>query len=210
MIKMQEDIYRVLNQITDFIYEHYQEDIQDAHELFWEEERPEELLHGMLLDIGELNFDDWLTIDYRNPYGESFIELYEKYSEPDVDKDIINALKESRISLYEVEGVEDGRIKLRDLLRNTVFYPDWQLPDSQLKTGDLFATRFIRLNERFFMGKCIYPFHSTLKEEILRYLDMQYNRYLKNENPNGDIESFLKDASSVFNTIWITFVAGRG
>lgn len=206
---MQEEIYRILNEISEFIYEHYQEDIQDAFEIFWEEERPEEILQGMMLDIGELNFDDWLTIDYRNPYGESFLELYEKYTELDQkDRSIIDALKVSWISLYEVEAIEEGRMRLRDLLLDTVIIPTWQ-PSVQLKPGDLFATRFIRLNQEFFMGKCLYPFSSSLKKEVLRYLDMQYKRYLKNENPEGTMASFLKEASSIFNTIWITLMVHR-
>ncbi len=206
---MQEEIYRILNQISEFIYEHYQEDIQEAFEYFWEEERPEDILQGMLLDMGELNFDDWLTVDYRNPYGEGFLELYEKYSEPpENEKKILAALKESRISLYEVEDVTDGKIRLKDLLRDKGLEIISERL-SRLKRGDLFATRFIIINGKIFMGKCIYTFHSFQKDEILKYLDMQFRRYLKNENPQGDIESFLKEASSVFNTVWLTVMADK-
>lgn len=207
---MQEELYRILNEISEFIYEHYHEDIQEAFEYFWEEERPEDILHGTMLDIGELNFDDWLTIDYKNPYGEGFIELYEKYSDlSEEQKNILSAIKDSRISLYEVEDVEEGNIRVRDLLRNTSLYPEWQRPLSQLKVGDLFATRFIKLNGKNFMGKCIYPFHRSLKEEVLKYIDMQYKRYLKNENPQGDMELFLKEASAVFNTVWLTVMSDK-
>lgn len=206
---MQEEIYRILNQISEFIYEHYQEDIQEAFEYFWEEERPEDILQGMMLDMGELNFDDWLTIDYRNPYGEGFLELYEKYSDlSENEKKVLTALKESRISLYEVEDVSDSSIRLKDLLRDKrLEFMSEKL--SRLKKGDIFATRFIIINSKIFMGKCIYPFHSFQKDEVLKYLDMQFKRYLKNENPQGDMELFLKEASSVFNTVWLTVIGDK-
>ncbi|MFN3739733.1 MAG: hypothetical protein ACK4TF_03540 [Thermodesulfovibrionales bacterium] len=206
---MQEKIYSILNQISEFIYENYQEDIQEAFEYFWEEEKPEDILHGMMLDMGELNFDDWLTVDYRNPYGEGFLELYEKYSELSEDeKKILTALKESMISLYEVEDVSNNSIRLKDLLRDKrLEFISERL--SRLKNGDLFATRFITIDNEIFMGKCIYPFHSFQKDEVLKYLDMQFKRYLKNENPQGDIESFLKEASSVFNTVWLTVMGDK-
>lgn len=206
---MQEEIYRVLNKISEFIYEHYQEDIQEAFEYFWEEERPEDILQGIMLDMGELNFDDWLTIDYRNPYGEGFLELYEKYSDlSENEKKVLTALKESRISLYEVEDIALSRIRLKDLLRDKILEIISERL-SRLKKGDLFATRFITIDGETFMGKCIYPFQSFHKDDVLKYLDMQYKRYLKNENPQGDMELFLKEASSVFNTVWLTVMGDK-
>jgi hypothetical protein len=72
MKTLQQRIYNLINAINNFIHEHYQEYIQEAFEYFWEEERPEEFLQGILLDIGEINFEDWLTIDYRTALWREF------------------------------------------------------------------------------------------------------------------------------------------
>ncbi len=79
-----------------------------------------------------------------------------------------------------------------------------------LKKGDLFATRLIKINGEVLMGKCVYPFSETMKPDVLKYIDMQFRRYLKNENPSGTMESFLKSQSSVINTIWLTLMGGSG
>jgi hypothetical protein len=85
----------------------------------------------------------------------------------------------------------------------------FNLSVEKIKVGELFATRLIKLNGEIIMGRCVYPFRASLKDEVLRYIDMQFKRYLKNENPSGNIESFLKDASSIFNTIWVTTIGIR-
>jgi len=216
MNTLQEKIFNILNKINSFIYEHYQEYIQEAFEYFWEEERPEEFLQGILLDIGEINFEDWLTIDYRTPYGESFLDLYREFSEVSEEESIIlDALKESRISLYEVESNSEEGIVIKDLIAQERYkiksdaLNSLNLSVEKIKVGELFATRLIKLNGEIIMGRCVYPFRASLKDEVLRYIEMQYKRYLKNENPSGNIESFLKDASSIFNTIWVTTLNKR-
>ncbi len=203
-------VQRLLTAILEFIYKNYQEYINEAFEYFWEEERPEEFLQGLLLDIGELNFEDWLAIDYRTPYGESFLDLYREYSNlSEEDTALVNALKESRISIYEVEMAEEDGVVIKDLLAEGR-YKIKSSSLSSLKPGEIFATRLIKFNNDIIMGRCVYPFKASLKEEVLRYIEMQFKRYLKNENPSGNMESFLKDASSLFNTIWVTTIIQKG
>lgn len=204
-------LYKVLNNITSFIYEHYQEYIQEAFESFWEGERPEDLLDGLMLEMGELNFEDWLTIDYKNPYGETLLDLYERYSElSDEESSVIKALRNSLISLYEVEEVDpsNSKVLLKDLLRDGL-YEITSKTLLTLKKGNLFATRLIKVNGETLMGKCAYPFTQGMKPHVLKYIDMQYKRYLKNENANGNRETFLKSCSSVFNTLWLILIVGR-
>jgi len=217
MNTLQQKIYNILNKINSFIYKHYQEYIQEAFEYFWEEEKPEEFLQGILLDIGEINFEDWLTIDYRTPYGESFLDLYREFSEVSEEESIIlDALKESRISLYEVESNSEEGIVIKDLIAQERYkiksdaLNSLNLSVEKIKVGELFATRLIKLNGEIIMGRCVYPFRASLKDEVLRYIEMQYKRYLKNENPSGNIESFLKEVPSILNTIWVTTLNKRG
>lgn len=215
MIEIEEKVHSILNSIDEFIHEHYQEYLQEAFEYFWEEERPEDILHGMMLEVGELNFEDWLIIDYRNPYGESFIDLYERYTElSEEELTILKALRSSTISLYEVQQQKGDKTILKDLLRDRTI--EVRIPlMAGLRPGEIFATRLIEFKGEeikggeVVMGRCIYPFHPSLKDRALKYLDMQFKRYLKNENPGGNINTFLKDASTVFNTVWITLMAGE-
>lgn len=207
------EIYRIYNDITEFIMENYQEDLQDAFEHFWEEERPEDFLQGIMLEMAEMNFEDWLVIDYRNPYGETFLDIYERYSDlPENDRTLINAMRQSRLSLYEVKGLKKGEgentpdeILLEDLLRGNSYRLSSKVL-SQLRPGEIFATRLIEFNGEVILGKCVYPFHSSVKSELLKYLDLQFRRYLKNNTPHGDMESFLKEESSIFNTLWLSLM----
>ncbi len=196
-----------LERLTRFIYEHYSSEIMEAHQVFWEEERPEEILSGILLEIGEMNFNDYLLFDYKNAYGQSFIDLYEKEGDyKDGDVIYITKAKNSRISLYEVDDISGDNLILKDLLLGNKYnIRSNTLKD--LKKKDIFATRLIYLDERYEILPCAYPFKATQKEEIMGLIDKQFRRYLKNENPIGTMMDFLDNHSQFFNVLWMDFVS---
>ncbi len=196
-----------LERVTRFIYENYSSEIMEAHEVFWEEERPEEILGGILLEIGEMNFNDYLLFDYKNVYGQRFLDLYEKEGDfKSGDEPYIKKAKESRISLYEVDDISGDNLTLKDLLLGNKYnIRSNTLKD--LKKGDLFATRLIYLDGRYEILPCAYPFKASHKEEIMELIDKQFKRYLKNENPQGTMKDFLDDHSQFFNVLWMDFVS---
>jgi hypothetical protein len=200
---MREDIAEIFNSLIWYVRENHQEAIDRAYEFFWEEDLPEDFLGGTALDIAFINFEDWLLCDYLDPEEGRLIDLYIKEKEPDAGtSEVLRAMKESFISLYEVVS-SNGEVLLRDLILGEearIKGPD------ELKKGDVFATRFIEVGGERFMSRCVYPFSGNSKDAVLADIDAQFKRYIKNKNPEGTMRQFLKEESHVFNTVWVTSI----
>lgn len=198
---MREKIEEVFDPLIAYVREYHQDAIDRAYEFFWEEDLPEDFLGGTALDIAFINFEDWLLCDYNDPEQGRLIDLYIKEKGPDGGTSkTLKALKESVISLYEVIS-SNGDVLLRDLLLGeevSIKSP------GELKNGDVFATRLIELDGRRVMSRCVYPFGGDSKGAVLADIDSQFNRYLKNKNPEGTMRQFLEEESHVFNTVWVT------
>ena len=120
---------------------------------------------------------------------------------------LLNSIKDSVISLYEVSSVaRDKRIMLKDLLMDT----EHPLRDKSLtrglNKGDIFATRLLTLDNKICMSGCVYPYSADHKKTVLAYVDKQFKRYTKNVNPEGTMRDFLKDYGDVLNVIWMNLI----
>jgi len=193
----QEQIVRLAAEITEWARKNLPEEIETAYEYFWEEEYPEDYLTGLALEIGFLNFEDWLLFDrpIRDGMGiiDIYIEAHPKLSPKTLST--LNKMKDSIISLYEVVSV-GKKFVLKDLLFEEEIKGE---AIKGLSVGDVFATRFIPLNKKPMISFCVYPFGSRLKNE----------RYKKNEAPEGTLREFLKKHSDIFNTIWYSELFGK-
>lgn len=203
----------LFKEIIEWARNNLEDEIDAAYEYFWEEEYPEDYLQGVALEIGFVNFEDWLLYDRKISDSKGLIGLYIE-THPDTDKEALSVLekmKDSVISLYEVTS-KGKTLVLKDLLFDTELKaPELISPElaSSLKSGDVFATRFLNLDGVPAMADCIYPFGRKLKADVLNSIKGQYERYRKNENPNGTLRDFLKSYSDVFNTIWYSELFGR-
>lgn len=192
----------VFRSVMQFIREKSGEEIDRAYEYFWEEEYPEDFLRGTALDIAFINFEDWLLCDYVEPGKGAFIDLYSEEKALDARTiETLRAMKESVISLYEVTSSDNG-VLLKDLLLGGQARLLGQGME-ELKKGDLFATRFIELDDERIMSRCVYPFARKVKDTVLGYLEGQFERYRNNKNPEGTMRQFLKEEAYMFNTIWV-------
>ncbi len=113
-------------------------------------------------------------------------------------------MQESYISLYELVS-PDGTPKLRDSILGEEFTSDNDTLKT-LNTGDLFATRFIKLGENRVMSRCVYPFRQDSKDRIFEFIEKHKERYFRNQNPEGAMEQFLKDEGYFFNVLWINLL----
>jgi hypothetical protein len=108
------------------------------------------------------------------------------------------------LSLYEVISVShEEEIHLKDLLLGGDFIVNNKNLAGGIKKGDLFATRLLTLDGNTVMSNCIYPYTGGYKNTIIEYIDNQFQRYTKNENPQSTMKSFLKYYGDVFNILWI-------
>ena len=68
---------RLLQSIICFVRDNHAGDIDKAYAYFWDESEPDEFLSGTALELGFLNFEDWLLFDYRvNKDKQTFLDIY--------------------------------------------------------------------------------------------------------------------------------------
>jgi len=200
----------LVQSIIEYVRQNHKDTIDKAYEYFWDENYPEEFLDGTALEIGFINFEDWLVFDYKVDDGkESFIDLYMKNNDSmkDEELNVIAKIKDSVVSLYEVASVsKDKRVLLKDLLRGGEFSLREKTLTRGLKKGDIFAARLLSLDRKHVMSRCVYPYTPSQKKTVLDYVDKQYKRYRKNVDTEGTMEKYLKDYGDVFNIIWMNFI----
>jgi hypothetical protein len=199
----------IICSIIQFVRENHSETIDKAYEYFWDGRTPDEIMAGTALSLGFLNFEDWLVFDYKaNKDNETFIDIYMK-NHPLKDKEtaLLNSIKNSVISLYEVSSVaRDKRIILKDLLLESEHTLRDKALTRGLNKGDIFATRLLTLNGKTCMSGCVYPYKADQKKTVLTYVDKQFKRYKKNVKPDGTMRDFLKDYGDVLNIIWMHLI----
>ncbi len=199
----------LFSSIIQFVREKHAEAIDKAYAYFWDENNPDEFMSGTALSLGFLNFEDWLVFDYKvNKEKETFIDLYLKnHAVKDEEAALLNSIKDSVISLYEVSSIaKDKRIRLKDLLMGG----EHELRDKALtrglNKGDIFATRLLTLDGKLCMSGCVYPYSAAQRETVLAFVDQQFRRYTKNVNPGGTMRAFLKDYGDVLNIVWMNLI----
>lgn len=178
--------------------------IDEAYEFFWEEDYPEDFLSGLPLELAFVNFEDWFICSYSAKETGSIIDLYleETGQKEDGEKSaLMEALRLSYISLYEVKSASGGGAALEDVLTGRA-YSLKSVPVAGLEQGGLFAGRIINLAGQEIMGACIYPFGASMRQSVLDSVNKQFARYKKNKNPDGTAEDFLREESYTFNVIW--------
>ena len=195
--------------VIQFVRENHAETIDKAYEYFWDDNKPDEFMSGTALSLGFLNFEDWLIYDYKvNAEKETFIDIYLKNNTLKTNETaLLNNIKDSVISLYEVSSVaEDKRILLKDLLMDSEPVLQDKTLTRGLNKGDVFATRLLTLDKKTCMSGCVYPYTVDQKKDVLTYMDKQYRRYIKNVKPGGTMRDFLKDYGELLNIIWMNFI----
>jgi len=188
--------------IMNFARSEHSEMIDEAYEYYWEEDDPEDFMGGTALSLGFINFEDWFVCDFQPKEGKPIIDLYREASEglSDEENTALNALQESYLSIYEVIS-KDDTVALKDLLLDEEFSVQNEALES-LNVGDIFASRFLNLDGKRMMCRCVYPFSSGAKDVVLENFNIAAKRYLKNE-PEGTVRDFIKKYSYTFNIIWL-------
>ena len=54
-------VYSIIN----YVRGNYADVIDKAYEHFWDQSHPDEFLSGTALELGFVNFEDWLIFDYK-------------------------------------------------------------------------------------------------------------------------------------------------
>jgi len=200
----------LIQSIIEYVRARHKEDIDKAYTYFWDENQPDEFMGGTALELGFLNFEDWLVFDYKvNTERETFIDIYTRTAEglTEEEKNLLGRIKGSYLSLYEVSSVSrDKKIVLKDLLLGDEFSLRDKALTRGLKQDDIFATRLLDLDGKRVMSCCVYPYSAGEKKTVLADVQKLFGRYIKNENPGGTMDSFLKDYGDAFNLLWMNYI----
>ncbi|MEJ2684345.1 MAG: hypothetical protein P8Z71_08115 [Candidatus Sulfobium sp.] len=197
----------LLQAVLQYVRDNHKEDIDKAYDYFWDEEDPAELLKGTALELGFINFEDWLVFDYKvGGDKKTFIDLYVDKTTGLKEEEValLNRIRDSVLSLYEVVSVsKDKRIILKDLLLGDEYSVRDKVLTRGLNRGDIFATRLLNLDGKHVMSVCVYPFTAGQKKDVLSTVDKQFARYRKNVSAAGTMRDYLKDYGDVFNLAWL-------
>ncbi|MEJ2696267.1 MAG: hypothetical protein P8013_06425 [Candidatus Sulfobium sp.] len=196
----------LLQAIIEYVRNNHKEDIDKAYDYFWDEEDPADLFKGTALELGFINFEDWLLFDYKVGGKQTFIDIYLGKNEglKEEEAAILNRMRDSVLSMYEVVSVsKDKRVVLKDLLLGDEYSVRDKALTRGLNKGDVFATRLLNLDGKHVMSVCVYPFTAGQKKDVLTTVDKQFARYRKTVRQDGEMRDYLKDYGDIFNLTWM-------
>jgi hypothetical protein len=194
-------------------------EFEDAHtaayELFWPDTL-DDLDEDEALDfLGSVDvqakFHPWLLFDFEVEPGRTFSDLFLERRDWGLDPrehDYIGRLRQSWMSLYQVEDVERGHgLLVRDLLTRQRTFVHERMASEEAVRWDLLAARLLPEENgtmRFEGG--IYFFDITDRSELLNALK-QWQR--KGRKIGASDASIRKQNGIVFNHLWLELVVFR-
>ena len=200
---------RLVQDLFGFFKKNYQDRLEDAEFLFWDEFVPEKHLEGIALDIAFQNFWEWIVFDYLidEKNNKPLIDLYMEYRKISLDEHkVLIMMKNSVISLYEVQEVfpEEGLL-LKDLLMGGEYDVREKLATRSVGKWDIFAARLLLVDGSHIMSGSVYPYHLKQKERILDDIHAEFEDY-KMDYPDALMDDFLKYNSENFNFYWYDII----
>ena len=200
---------RLVQDLFGFFKKNYQDRLEDAEFLFWDEFVPEKHLEGIALDIAFQNFWEWIVFDYLidEDNNKTLIDLYMENRKLSLDEHkVLIMMKNSVISLYEVQEVfpEEGLL-LKDLLMGGEYDVREKLATRSVGKWDIFAARLLLVDGSHIMSGSVYPYHLKQKERILDDIHAEFEDY-KMDYPDALMDDFLKYNSENFNFYWYDII----
>lgn len=153
-------------------------------------------------------FDLWLSFDFLDSNGDSFIESYlDKYRDSlkSNEIEVLQARNNSNISLFEIIKIEDGYLLLKNLLENTEERV-WEEDLAEVvSTGDLIFSRTANLlGLNTFVGSISY-LPQSVRDAFIREVFLDFNS-LRESSPNLNMHLYLKNHSINLYTIYTNAV----
>jgi hypothetical protein len=201
---------RLVEDLLRFFKNNYEDRLEDAEFLFWDDFVPEEYLEGIALDVAHQNFWEWIVFDHMIDVDndKTLIDLYiENYKTLSLDEHkVLTMMKNSVISLYEVQEVfpEKGLL-LKDLLMGEEYDVREKSATRSVRKWDIFASRLLLVDGQYIMSGSVYSYHMKNKKEILDDIQAEFEDY-KEEYPDSSMDDFLKYNGENFNFYWYDLI----
>lgn len=124
-------------------------------------------------------FAEWFIFNYRDPEtNEQIINLFDEYNENDADKAIINAIKNSRRSIFEIR-TEHEKTAFKDIFTSD----DYIIENFVTGEGQLASARLVAFEGKHYLIGDYFELELEYKESIKKYLLDQYNQYTIVQGP---------------------------
>lgn len=202
---MDETLYLELcEQVMQYARMNHDNFIDEAYDYFWEEDDPTEMIGGIALELGFMNFEDWFICDYAPKEGTPIIDRFIEDFKPD-EKSLamLKAMRDSGLRLYETANV-GGKMVFKDVLLGGEYAPtNSALPP--LNEGDVFAARLIGSGQDKMMSRAIYLFTKDLKDKVIELVNSQHKRYQR-KSAGASMQEFLDSETYLFNMIWASLI----
>jgi hypothetical protein len=197
---------RLIERLLEFFNKFYREALPEALEIFWGDFVPEEHLKDHPLEIAYQNFFEWVTFDFviDDVEEKTLIDLYMKQHKclSGEEHRVLTMMKNSVISLYEVEEVFPGRgLLLKDLLIGGEYDVKEKAATQGLRKWDIFAARLLLIDGQYILSGSVYPYDLGRKQEILDTIHQEFREY-QNAFPDATFDMFLKESGDIFNYCW--------
>lgn len=153
-------------------------------------------------------FDLWLSFDFLDKNGHSFIESFLNKESNNLKLDeikVLEARNASNISLFEIIDIKDGFIRTNNLLENHE-EDIWEEDLAQVvNVGDLIFSRTANLlGLNTFVGSISY-LPQSVRSRFLREVFLDFNS-LRELSPNLHMKTYLKNHSINLYTIYTNCV----
>jgi len=201
---------RQIDEILKYFRKHHLYAIDEAAGVYWDEFDPDEHLEGGLLDSAHVNFWDWVIYDAKADYfdeetGKTLLELYMEENGKKLADDelkVLNKMKDTYLSLYEVEEVypEEGLL-LKDLLLGGEFKVRERSATRYLSRWDIMAARILELDGEYILTGGIFSYARNRKEGLIKAFRDDLEVF-KSEHPYATMRAYLKEEGDMFNYYW--------
>lgn len=185
-----EEIQTIQENVTKKLIEYINENIKDDRSL--------DTIEFYYPDFDErkarLAFNIWISIDYINKSGKTFIEqmLEERPNElSNIEKKILIERNKTFISLYEIKSIKGNKVHVKDLLTSKDHVLWEPVTSSILNKGDVIFGRIGNiLDFKGFIGNISF-LPSSIKDKFIEDVFVDYNR-TRFKYPDLTMERYLK------------------
>ncbi len=145
-------------------------------------------------DSNWIKFNTWLSIDYINEDGKTFIEKFLDSSSKALSKlerEVLQERSKSFISLFEVKDIKDEYLIVQDILQNKEFSILEININNFLNQGDFIFARIGKIIEEYTFIEDVSFLPPSVKPLFVEQFLVDYNKRRINQ-PNLLIKDYLK------------------
>ena len=185
--------------------------IHEARSIFWANllEYSDKFIKNLISHpLSELNFFTWLLYGYLLPSGKRFIDIFIEEKRNDLTPEdflILEKLKKSHLSLYQVEEVLKEGFIFKDLFSGEKF----KITEKEIKKffvkWDILATDLIELDGEYQLNSGFHLFSIEEKSFIINFLEQDYENY-KTKFGEITFKDYLKNKIYIFNHIQMEMI----